>query len=129
MREDVVKRLALSFFVGGCFGAACQGVAALCSSLLGPDSPWVMASMLVVLGIVGAVLYAMGVYQRLERCACMGVVMPLSGLVSAVAGAYLEGRGNGGNRRGIAAGVKFFLYVLGVGACLSAAVGFLVALA
>ena len=129
MRTDVVKRLFLVFFVGGCFGLFSQVLVALWRVVLGPDSTWLMPAMLVTLGLVGTVLYVAGIYQKLEEKAAMGAIMPFSGLVSAVAGAFLEGNERKGMGAGVLEGFKFFLYVLGIGACVSAVVAVVVALA
>lgn len=122
MDVQVVKRLFASFFVGGCFGVASQLLVVLWRAVLGPDSPFVMAAMLFTLGLIGGALFVAGIYQRLERATAMGATMPFSGLVSAVASSYIKGYREGGAKRGVAEGFKFFLYVLGMGACVSAAV-------
>lgn len=123
MKGDVVRRLFLTFVFAGCFGAVSQLMVMGWRAVLGPDSPWIMACMLLCLGAVGAVLYVFGIYQKLEEVGTMGAVMPFSGLVSAVAAAFEQGYAEGGGARGAWSGFAFFLYVLGVGSCLAAVVG------
>ena len=129
MKPDVVRRLFSSFVFAGCFGAASQLLLIMWRAILGADSTWAMPAMLLTLGLVGAVLYVLGVYQKLEEVGSMGAVMPFSGLVSAVAAAFEQGHEEGGGAGGARAGFAFFLYVLGVGSCIACVVGVVCALA
>ena len=129
MEEGIEMRLLRTFVVGGLIGLFSQVLVVLWRGVLGADSMWLMPAMLATLGVISAVLYLLGVYQRIEHVGCMGAAMPFSGLVSAVASAFLEGYEQGGASGGVAAGFKLFLYVLGIGSCLAALVGVVAALA
>lgn len=89
---DVAKRLFGAFFVGGCLGLACQLFASLWRMALGADSAYAVPAALVSLGVAGGVLYVAGLYQKIEKVGFFGAALPFSGLVSAVAGQYLDGR-------------------------------------
>lgn len=128
MKKDVVKRLFATFVFGGCFGVLSQIFVVLWRAILGEESTWVMPLMLVTLGFVGAILYIIGIYQKFEDVGVMGAIMPFSGLVSAVATAFMQEDARGGTARGVGAGFLFFLYVLGVGGLLSALMGSVIAI-
>ena len=120
---DVAKRLFGAFFVGGCLGLACQLFASLWRMALGADSAYAVPAALVSLGVADGVLYVAGLYQKIEKVGFFGAALPFSGLVSAVAGQYLDGEKEGGPRRGVAKGLGIFLYVLGLGSLVAAAAG------
>lgn len=129
MNGEIPKRLAGAFLVGGCLGLAGQVFYALWQAVLGADAALAMPAALVTLGVVGGTLYVFGAYQKIEKIGAIGAAMPFSGLVSAVAGMFIEGSRDRGAVGGIAGGLKIFAYVLGVGSLLAAVIGAVAALA
>lgn len=128
MDGKLAKRLAGAFLVGGCLGLLGQAFYTLWQAVLGSGAAMAMPAALVSLGIVGGVLYVCDVYQKIEKVGAIGAAMPFSGLVSAVAGMFLQGARERGFTGGLCGGLKIFLYVLGVGSLLAAAVGIVAAL-
>lgn len=117
--KKVPGRLLRAFVVGACIGLVSELLFAMWRAILGAESMWNMPLTLVSLGALAAILFSFGIYQKLEAFGGMGAVLPFSGLVSAVASSYVLAAKNGGTKVGVIAGIKFFLYVIGIGTVLS----------
>ena len=128
MDGKVAKRLAGAFVVGGCLGLICQAFYAFWQAVLGVDASLAMPAALVSIGVLGGVLYVFDIYQKIEKVGAIGAAMPFSGLVSAVAGMFLEGNKENGFVGGIGKSLKIFFYVLGIGSLLTAVIGIIVVL-
>ncbi len=116
----VVKPLVIAFVVGGLLAMVGQVFFLLSVAIAGPDSLFVPFGTLVGLGLVGGILFIFGQYQKIEKFAQFGAIMPFSGLAAAVAGtlahAKEEGKGTGG---AILAALKLVVYVLGIGSVIA----------
>ena len=78
---------------------------------------------LVSMCIIASVLILTGVYEKLEKIGNMGFVMPLTGVVSGMAGLYQLGAGEGDESKGLRLLLKLAAFVfVGAGIC-SAVVG------
>ncbi len=100
MDVSVVKRITMSFVIGGVIGGICQLLVFFWMAVLGASSPWAGPAMLVTLAVIGLVMHVIEATQRLCEHGEMGALMPVSGLVSTVAQFYEEGLKKGGRREG-----------------------------
>lgn len=121
---DSVKALVGSFIVGGILAMVGQAFMSIAVAVLGPDSFFLAAATLVGVGLVGAVLFVFGVYQKIEQVGGFGAALPFSGLAAAVAGTVVRAK-EGGAAMGASmfAGVKLAAWVLGTGSLIVVIVG------
>lgn len=122
---DKVKRVLTAFVVGGLFAMLGQVFMLVFAAMLGGDSPLVGPLALIALGLLGGILFIFGIYQKIEKFASYGAILPFSGLAAAVAGVY-EGAKEQTGSTGAAlktAVVSLVLYVVGIGTILSVIVG------
>ena len=93
-------------------------------AVLGPDSFFLAATTLVGVGLVGAVLFVFGVYQKIEQVGGFGAALPFSGLAAAVAGTVVRAKEDGAAMgASMLAGVKLAAWVLGTGSLIVVIVG------
>lgn len=87
------KSILYAFAFGGMFGS----VATLLRGCVAPLVPSMLVDpvTLVFMGLLGAVMYATGVHQRIEKTAGAGSFVPLNGFSAAVAGAFENARNQG----------------------------------
>lgn len=123
---DAVKKLAGAFIVGGIFGLMGQVIMVLIGGILGPGygPELVVPLVLGVMGIIGGVLFACGLYQKIEKVGGFGAIMPFCGLAAAVAGAICGIRGSGAPLgKAIVNGLKPFVIFLFIVVIVSALIG------
>ena len=121
---DSVKALVGSFIVGGILAMVGQAFMSIAVAVLGPDSFFLAATTLVGVGLVGAVLFGLGVYQKIERVGCCRAALPLSGLAAAVGGTVVRAKEDGAAMgASMLAGVKLAAWVLGTGSLIVVIVG------
>ncbi len=81
----VLQRLAKAFFLGGCLSILTQIIYMLYTAFLPfTDFALVLLS-LFTMGVIGAILYVMDIYPKLEKMFGFGAMLPISGLSAAVA--------------------------------------------
>lgn len=121
---DSVKALVGSFIVGGILAMVGQAFMSIAVAVLGPDSFFLAAATLVGVGLVGAVLFVFGVYQKIEQVGGFGAALPFSGLAAAVAGTVVRAKEDGAAMgASMLAGVKLAAWVLGTGSLIVVIVG------
>lgn len=96
-----LKAVGFAFLFGGFFALA----AACIRAVVAWFAPVALLDQitLALLGLLGAILYAVGVHQRFERVAGAGLFMPLNGFSAAVAGVF-----EGARRRGETTAAAFW---------------------
>ncbi|MFA6808806.1 MAG: SpoVA/SpoVAEb family sporulation membrane protein [Eubacteriales bacterium] len=120
----VLKNLLNTFIVGGVLGVLGQVLFTIYIGLLGPDSPMLITLLLVSMGLIGAILFTLGLYQKLEAVAGFGAILPFSGLAAAIAGAIVRTRSAGEPiGKAIKSGLMLVVIVVGIGSVLSIGVG------
>lgn len=121
---DSVKALVGSFIVGGILAMVGQAFMSIAVAVLGPDSFFLAAATLVGVGLVGAVLFVFGVYQKIEQVGGFGAALPFSGLAAAVAGTVVRAKEDGAAMgASMFAGVKLAAWVLGTGSLIVVIIG------
>ena len=101
-----------------------QAFMSIAVAVLGPDSFFLAATTLVGVGLVGAVLFVFGVYQKIEQVGGFGAALPFSGLAAAVAGTVVRAKEDGAAMgASMLAGVKLAAWVLGTGSLIVVIVG------
>lgn len=121
---DSVKALVGSFIVGEILAMVGQAFMSIAVAVLGPDSFFLAATTLVGVGLVGAVLFVFGVYQKIEQVGGFGAALPFSGLAAAVAGTVVRAKEDGAAMgASMLAGVKLAAWVLGTGSLIVVIVG------
>ncbi len=121
---DSVKALVGSFIVGGILAMVGQAFMSIAVAVLGPDSFFLAAATLVGVGLVGAVPFVFGVYQKIEQVGGFGAALPFSGLAAAVAGTVVRAKEDGAAMgASMLAGVKLAAWVLGTGSLIVVIVG------
>lgn len=96
---DTVKQLGWSFLVGGLIALVAEVILVLvCLTPLYEMGFHTVASLL-LLGIMGGILFVVGVYPKLEEKAGIGAIMPISGLMSAVSGMFCGAFKETGSKR------------------------------
>lgn len=121
----ILKQLGITFVTGGIFGVIGQFIFTILLGLVGPTSPLLGTYLLWAMGLIGGIMFIFGAYQKLEKIAGFGAIMPFSGLVSAVAGA-IAGPKQAGAPMGKAiknSMVMVVAYVIGIGTLLGIIVG------
>lgn len=120
----IAKPIAAAFVVGGILAVVGQLFLTLYTAILGADSMFLAALTLVSVGLVGAVLFVAGIYQKIEKFGGFGAIMPFSGLAAAVGGT-IAGAKQGGATTGqaIKEGVMLVVYVVGIGTVISVIIG------
>ncbi|WP_180326481.1 SpoVA/SpoVAEb family sporulation membrane protein [Raoultibacter phocaeensis] len=113
---DSLKALLGSFVVGGILAMVGQAFMSLAVAVLGPDSFFLAAATLVGVGLVGAILFVFGIYQKIEQVGGFGAALPFSGLAAAVAGCVVRAKEGGAPMAtSMLAGAKLAAWVLGAG--------------
>lgn len=101
-----------AFVVGGAYAVVGQLLLNAYSAVLGPDSPILMAAVLVSLGVVALVLYVPGIHQKIEEKSGYGSMLPFNGFACGIAGAYEDGAVES---RGVVTMLKLVSFVIGIG--------------
>lgn len=119
-----IKQTAAAFLVGGLIAVVGQVFLNLYTMVLGPGSMFISAATLVSVGLVGAVLFVLHLYPKIEKFGGFGAIMPFSGLAAAVGGTIVGAKQEGASTgKAIKAGVMLVVYVVGIGTVLSAIIG------
>lgn len=114
-----IKSVLLAFVVGGAFAVVGQGITFLWLEVLGQDSLFIGFALLVSMGVIGAVMFVLGIHQPIEEASGFGTILTFNGLCAAIANAYSHARSEKGTiGAGIAASLKMIGFVLGVGSAL-----------
>ncbi|MFA6808447.1 MAG: SpoVA/SpoVAEb family sporulation membrane protein [Eubacteriales bacterium] len=122
---NTLKPIMSAFVVGGLFSILGQGLMVLFISLLGGNSPFIGPLTLLSLGLIGAVLFIAGIYQKIEKIGAFGAILPFSGFAAAVAGVFAGTKVETGSWGSAtkAAVVSLVLYVVGIGTIISIITG------
>lgn len=121
-----IKQLLITFVVGGVFAVIGQGIMSLYAILLGNGAILIGPLTLATLGLLGAILFIPGYYQKIEKIAGFGAILPFSGLTAAVAGAFADTREKGVTiGKASKAGALLLAYVVCIGGLLCVIVGFI----
>lgn len=119
-----LKALLGSFVVGGILAMVGQAFMSAAVAVLGPDSFFLAAATLVGVGLVGAILFVFGMYQKIEQVGGFGAALPFSGLAAAVAGCVVRAKEDGATMgASMLAGVKLAVWVLGTGSLVVVIIG------
>lgn len=111
----VLKPIAMAFLFGGVFAVIGQAITMVWLPILGSDSPLLGFAILVTMGVIGMVMFATGLHQKLEGPAGFGLILPFNGMCAAVAGAFCGGMKEGGVVGGIKDAFGLVIYVVGFG--------------
>lgn len=115
-----LKSLAGAFLVGGLFSLIGQLALAVCTAFLGADSNLLIPVWLVTLGLIGAILFILGIYQKLEIIGGIGAVLCTTSLPPAIAGIIVGNKRSGGSVvQGFITSLKLIGFVILIGAILS----------
>lgn len=109
-----LRTYALCFVFAGAAGLAAQLLYLLWQPV---NAEYAVELAFVTMGVIGALLYVAGIFQKMEDAAGFGAVLPLSGYTAGICGfceAGIEERGTVGG--GILGGCKLTLVVIGGGA-------------
>lgn len=118
------KQIFSSFIVGGLLSVLAQGLMDFSAAALGAESPLVVPMTLTLIGLIGGLLFIAGIYQKIEKIGCFGAILPLCGLVAAVAGVFTGTKMETGSSGAASkAAVSLVLFVLGLGTILSVLIG------
>lgn len=118
------KQIFSSFIVGGLLAILTQGLMNLSVAALGAGSPFVGPMTLLLIGLIGGLLFIAGIYQKIEKVGYFGAILPLCGLVAAVAGVFTGTKMETGSSGAAAkAAINLVLFVLGIGTILSMIIG------
>lgn len=121
---NVAKKLLGAFIVGGCFGVIGQIVMVFVGGIMGSGSNMIVPLTLAIMGIIGVVLFAFGIYQKLLDIGGFGAIMPFCGLAAAVAGEICGIRGSGASLgKAVVGGLKPFVILIVIVTILSALIG------
>ena len=124
MQMDSLKALLGSFVVGGILAMVGQAFMSLAVAILGADSFFIAAATLIGVGLVGAILFVFGIYQKIEQVGGFGAALPFSGLAAAVAGCVVRAKEDGASMgTSMLAGVKLATWVLGTGSLIVVVIG------
>jgi len=119
----VSKVLLATFVVGGALATVGQALSGLYVALLGPASPFVAALTLVSMGLLGAVLFALSLYQRIEKVGGFGAMLPFSGMTAAIAGTFAGAAEGVPTGKAFKAAIMLFLHIVGWGTLFAVGVG------
>ena len=122
---SVFRRLVGAFIVGGCIGLASQVFLVLAQMLVGDNFMVAMPLSLLFLGLTTAVLVWTGLYDKVEAIGKWGATLPFSGLVYAIAGAYMKAKSEKGALKALIEASMVSVIVLGGGGALCILVGVL----
>ena len=94
-RSPLLRNCLHAFLVGGGICAVAQGLTDLYQSLL--EMPRDTASSLtsITLVLVAVLLTALGIFDRIARCAGAGTLVPITGFANAVAAPAIDSRAEG----------------------------------
>ena len=120
-----LKTILYAFFFGGTFSLLGQLFTLFWITSLGNDSPLLGFGVLSSMGILGAVMYIVGVHQRFASAAGYGAILPLNGFCAALADAYYQSAWETESAlAGIKGMLKLFFHVMGIGLGLVAMMAF-----
>ncbi|MGV8083491.1 MAG: SpoVA/SpoVAEb family sporulation membrane protein [Coriobacteriia bacterium] len=120
----ILRQLLATFIAGGVLALIGQALFHLYLRLLGEGSPFVSLAALASMGAIGAGLFALGQYQKLETLAGFGAFLPFSGFAAAISGAFAARRTAGASAgEALGASGKLVAYVVGLGSLFSIVVG------
>lgn len=124
------KNLTGAFIIGGIFGVIGQALLSIYIGLLGPDSPLLLALLLVSMGLIGGILFIFGIYQKLEAIGGFGAMLPFSGLATGVSGTIVGAREAGASMgQAIKSGLMLVVFVADLGMVFSCIVGLIASFA
>ena len=106
MKKGIVSFVAV-FVVGGAFGVIAQLCYDIAGLVFGADFAFLLPAGLIILGFVSAALWAIGVYQKLEKIGGYGAILQVGGCATACAAAYVGvKKATSSERAAIKAGIK-----------------------
>lgn len=114
-----------AFLVGGVYAVIGQLLLTGYAALLGPDSPILMAAVLVSLGVIALVMYIPGVHQKIQDKSGYGSMLPFNGFACGIAGAYEGGAEQGA---GVSSALKLVAFVIGIGTAASVVIALVASL-
>ncbi|SHN57852.1 SpoVA/SpoVAEb family sporulation membrane protein [Desulfitobacterium chlororespirans] len=118
------KQIISSFIVGGLLAVLTQGYMNFSAGVLGAQSPLVVPMTLLLIGLTGGVLFIVGIYEKIEKLGYFGAILPLCGLVAAVAGVFTGTKmETGSSGAATKSALNLVLFVLGLGTILSMLIG------
>ncbi len=118
-----LKKVGFAFLLGGVIGVLCSLFLMLFTAL-GLEGQLKIAATLICIGIIGCLLYMADIYQKLEKAAGAGALLPLSGLAVAVAHVSEHARAKGASfGKSVWAGFKFIGVDAGVAIILCVVIG------
>ena len=119
-------RLAGSALVGGVIGVVMEAIVMGVSSVLPAEAAQMAAPLsLIVLGIVGAVMSAAGLYAPINAKGGFGAAIMFCGLADATCGIFTQAKmASGKTGAGVTEAVKFAVAILGVIATVGIVLGF-----
>jgi len=121
---ELAKKLVGAFVVGGCMGLLGQLLMMLFGAIVGAESILFMPLILISMGVIGAVLFVLGIYQKIEKVGRIGALMSFCGLPTGVAGGICGIRGGGAPLgKAIANGLKPLTIIIGTAFIGSALIG------
>lgn len=121
---DSIKPVFSAFIVGGLFSILGQWLLVMYTSALGANSGLIIPLVLLTFGVLGALLFICGIYQKIEKIGYYGAILPFCGLCAAVAGTFLGAKTQtGSSSAGTQAALALIKFVLGIGIFLAVLVG------
>ena len=109
-----LRTYALCFVFAGAAGVVAQLLYLLWHNV---NAEYAVELAFATMGVIGAALYAAGIFQKMEDAAGFGAVLPLSGYTAGISGFCEQGlRDKGTVAAGILGGCKLTLVVIGGGA-------------
>lgn len=112
-RPNFGKAIGGSFAVGGIFGIICQLLVMAYSMTPLYAAGFSTIAVLVTMGLIGGVLFAVGLYPKIEGIGGMGAILPFCGLAAALSGMFYGVKKETGSS-GIAAKTIFIDLILKV---------------
>lgn len=124
---DILKSCSRALLVGGLLGVLGQLFLTILGLIFGFDSALVGPGALILMGVFVLCTFPFGIYQKITEYGGFGAMLPFSGLAAAIADAFdTEKRESDSVLKGIGAGVKVFLTVIGIGTILAVIIALIV---
>ena len=118
-----LKKVGFAFLLGGVIGVLCS-LFLMLFTVLGLEGQLKIAATLICISIIGCLLYMAGIYQKFEKAAGAGALLPLSGLAVAVAHVSEHTRAAGASfGKAVWAGFKFIGVDAGVAIIICIVIG------
>ncbi len=89
-KEDVLKNVLLSFFIGGCMGLIGQGLVDIYSNFFEISRNDAAIFMITTLIFISCLLTCLGFFDKIVNFARCGLIIPITGFAHAMMSATLE---------------------------------------